>query len=668
VASPVSDFDTVLVANRGEIACRVIRTLHAMGLGAVAVFSEADADAPHCRLADRAVCIGPPPAADSYLDIDALLQAAAATGATAVHPGYGFLAENADFARACGAAGLTFIGPTPEAMAAMGDKAEAKRLMTAAGVPCVPGYHGDDQSDAAFETAAQDIGFPLMVKAAAGGGGRGMRRVETPPELPGALALARAEALAAFGAQALILERAVAGARHVEVQVLADAGGHTIHLGERDCSIQRRHQKIVEEAPCPALTTALREDMGSAAISAARAIGYRGAGTVEFLLEADGRFWFLEMNTRLQVEHAVTELITGIDLVERQIRIARGEPLELSQDDIRLEGHAIEARLYMEDPAQDFRPTTGRIQRWRRPTGAGLRVDEGICDGQTIGPWYDALAAKLVAWGPTRESARGRLVRGLRAAMLFGPPTNKDFLIACLEDDRFVGGAATTDFLSARPPGPPLPDEPCHAADAAAAVLRFRLDRDTARAAGPGVARELLDWSSGLPLATHYDLMVGERRFQAEVRPLGPDRYRVSTGEQTSDIGVASIEGEMAQLLLPDGQLTIAFMPDGDDGVWLSLRGRDRRYRRLRAGPAASDAGGAGGDGRVLAAMHGLVDSVAVAPGERVAAGEPLLVVEAMKMQQEILAPVSGMITAVHVAAGQQVSTGALLVTIETDT
>jgi geranyl-CoA carboxylase alpha subunit len=665
---PVSDFDTVLVANRGEIACRVIRTLRAMGLGAVAVYSQADADAPHCRLADRAICIGPPPSADSYLNVEALLRAAAAGGASAVHPGYGFLAENAQFARACGAAGLTFIGPAPETIAAMADKAEAKRLMVAAGVPCIPGYHGDDQSDAAFARAAQDIGYPLMVKAAAGGGGRGMRRVERPDELPGALALARSEAIAAFGAQALILERVVERARHVEIQVLADAAGHTIHLGERDCSIQRRHQKIIEEAPCPAMTPAQRQDMGAAAVSAAHAIGYRGAGTVEFLVGDDGRFWFLEMNTRLQVEHAVTELVTGVDLVELQIRVARGEPLNLGQDEIRIEGHAIEARLYTEDPAHDFRPTTGRIARWNRPTGPGLRVDDGIRQGQTIGPWYDALVAKLVAWGPTRESARGRLVRGLRGTTLFGPQTNKDFLIACLLDDRFAGGTATTEFLSVATPGPQPPDEPGHAADSAAAVLRYRLDRDIAQAVGPGVSAELLDWSSGLPLSAHYELRSGERRLQAGVRPLGSDGYRISIGGQIRDVALASIEGETARLLYADEEVPVEFMPDDADGLWLSLGGREHHYRRVRAGSTDGDADGASGDGRVLASMHGLVDSVAVTPGDRIAAGAPLLVVEAMKMQQAILAPISGTVAVVHVGAGQQVSTGELLVTIEADT
>jgi geranyl-CoA carboxylase alpha subunit len=657
-------FDTVLVANRGEIACRILRTIRSMGLRGVAVYSEADADAPHRRLADQAVCIGPAPATESYLSVARILEAAAASGADAVHPGYGFLSENAEFARACAEAGLVFIGPTPEAIAAMGDKAEARRLMTEAGVACVPGYDGEDQSDEAFEAAAEDIGYPVMVKAAAGGGGRGMRRVASRAELAGALDLARSESRAAFGSARLILEHAVERARHVEIQILADHSGNTVHLGERDCSIQRRHQKVIEEAPSPAVTPALRRDMGAAAVAAARAIEYRGAGTVEFLLAEDGRFWFLEMNTRLQVEHPVTECVTGLDLVECQLRIAAGEPLGLTQDDIRIEGHAIEARLYTEDAEQDFRPTTGRVERWQAATGPGLRTDEGVAQGQVIGPWYDALAAKIVASGPDRQTARRRLIGGLRGTLLFGPETNKDFLIACLEDPGFAAGTATTEFLAEGHPATGPTERQTHAADVAAAVIRFRLDRQAALDAGPGVAPELLDWSSGLPLTTRCELAAGARQVQAELRPLATDRYRVTVGDRASEVRIELADGDRAGLLIDGVRATVRFSRSGEDGLWLSVDGREHLYGRIRPGHTAA-AEAADGEGHVVASMHGLVESVAVAAGDRVAEGQRLLVIEAMKMQQEILAPSAGTVAEIHVRPGRQVATGEPLVTIE---
>ncbi|MGD8417977.1 MAG: biotin carboxylase N-terminal domain-containing protein, partial [Pseudomonadales bacterium] len=394
----------LLVANRGEIALRIMRTAKAQGVHTVAVYSEADAAAPHVQFADDAVCIGPPPVAESYLRGEAIIQAALDKGAHAIHPGYGFLSENADFARAVAAAGLTFVGPPAAAIEVMGDKARAKRRMIEAGVPCVPGYEAEDQSEARLIEAAGGIGFPVMVKAAAGGGGRGMRLVRTPADLPDALRLARSEAENAFGSGSLILEKAIVRPRHVEIQVFADEHGHVIHLGERDCSVQRRHQKVVEEAPCPVMTPELRAAMGSAAVEAALAVDYRGAGTVEFLLDEAGEFYFLEMNTRLQVEHPVTELVTGLDLVALQLAVAEGRPLGIDQDDVALSGHAIEVRLYAEDPAQDFLPATGPIHRWH-PTEM-LRVDAGIASGGEVSPFYDAMVAKLIAHGESRDAAR----------------------------------------------------------------------------------------------------------------------------------------------------------------------------------------------------------------------------------------------------------------------
>ena len=440
-------FQRILIANRGEIACRVIRAARDRGLQSVAVYSDADAGALHTRLADMAVPIGPAPVGQSYLSVEKILAAARASGADAVHPGYGFLSENADFARACREAGLVFIGPTPEAIAAMGNKAAAKRRMLDAGVPCVPGYQGDDQDDATFAREAERIGYPVMVKAAAGGGGRGMRLVAQPGELGQSLASARSEAAKAFGSDELILEKAIVGPRHVEIQVLADRHGTVVHAGERDCSVQRRHQKVLEEVPCPVMTKALRAAMGSAAVEAARAISYESAGTVEFLLDGRGEFYFLEMNTRIQVEHPVTELVTGLDLVGLQIDIAQGKPLPFTQSDVRLTGHAIEARLYAEDPAAGFLPQTGKILRWTLPSGSGIRVDHGLADGSEISPYYDPMIAKLIAYGDTRDEARQRLIRALDDTVIFGVPTNRAFLRAMLAHPAFAAGEATTAFI-----------------------------------------------------------------------------------------------------------------------------------------------------------------------------------------------------------------------------
>ena len=438
---------TVLVANRGEIALRIMRTARSMGLETAAIYSDADQNAPHVTFADKSIHIGPAPVGDSYLNVAAILGAAKKSGATAIHPGYGFLSENADFARAVEDAGFLFIGPPAEAIDAMGDKARAKRTMIAAGVPCIPGYEGEDQSTTQFLITANEIGYPLMVKAAAGGGGRGMRLVERPEDLETAIDLARSEARSAFGSGDLILEKALIRPRHVEIQVFADNYGNIIHLGERDCSVQRRNQKVLEEAPCPVMTPKLREAMGQAAIEAARTVDYRGAGTVEFLLDTEGAFYFLEMNTRLQVEHPVTECITGLDLVELQFRVAAGEALPLSQDQVQFNGHAIEARVYAEDPEQGFLPAAGPIVRWSEPEGDGIRIDAGIETGSEVSPFYDAMVAKVIAYGQSREEARRRLAAALNNTVLFGPRTNLAFLVGAVNRPEFVEGSATTAFI-----------------------------------------------------------------------------------------------------------------------------------------------------------------------------------------------------------------------------
>jgi geranyl-CoA carboxylase alpha subunit len=443
----VSRFRKVLIANRGEIACRIIRTAHAKGYRTVAVYSAADQDALHVHLAHEAVAIGPAPVAQSYLAVDKIIDAAKQSGADAIHPGYGFLSENAGFAQACADAGLIFIGPSPEAIRVMGDKAEAKRRMITAGVPCVPGYQDADQSDARLTQEAAAIGFPVMVKAAAGGGGRGMRFVQEAGALAAALGTARSEAKNAFGDDRLLLERAIVDARHVEIQVFGDAHGNVIHLGERDCSVQRRHQKVVEEAPSPAVDADLRARMGAAAVQAAKTIDYIGAGTIEFMLDCRDEFYFLEMNTRLQVEHPVTELVTGLDLVGLQFDIAERKPLQLGQGDVRLEGHAIEVRLYAEDPRKSFLPQTGTIHLFEPAAGEGIRIDHGLMPSHIVAPFYDAMLAKIIAHGADREEARRRLVAGLEDTVLLGVTTNKSFLIDVLETDAFVYGEATTEFI-----------------------------------------------------------------------------------------------------------------------------------------------------------------------------------------------------------------------------
>ena len=445
-------FKSVLIANRGEIACRIIRTARRMGLRAVAVYSDADRNALHVRLADEAVHIGPSPAAQSYLASARLIAAAQAAGADCVHPGYGFLAENADFAQACLTAGIAFIGPPPAAILAMGLKDRAKALMEKAGVPVVPGYHGERQEPKFLKQKAYELGYPLLIKATAGGGGKGMRRVDKHADFDAALESAQREALSAFGDARMLIEKYVGHPRHIELQVFADRHGNAIHLGERDCSLQRRHQKVIEEAPAPGMSASLRAAMGAAAVAAAKAVGYEGAGTVEFIADGEGGlkaggFWFMEMNTRLQVEHPVTEAVTGLDLVEWQLRVAAGEPLPLKQDQVRIAGHAVEARIYAEDPAHGFLPSTGKLVALQFPQGEGLRVDAGVEAGDEVTPFYDPMIAKLIAHGATRDQALDRLADALEGTIALGPRSNLGFLAALARAPGFRGGDFDTGFI-----------------------------------------------------------------------------------------------------------------------------------------------------------------------------------------------------------------------------
>ncbi len=657
-------FKSILVANRGEIAVRVMRTAQALGYRTIAVCSEADTKTPHVRMADDAVLIGPAPVAESYLDPDRILKAAKESGAEAVHPGYGFLSENADFARACADAGLVFIGPSPEAIDLMGNKAAAKRRMIEAEVPCVPGYEAEAQDDPTLMSAANDIGFPVMVKAAAGGGGRGMRLVESAVELPDALVSARSEALNAFGSDELILEKAIQRPRHVEIQVFADSHGNVIHLGERDCSVQRRHQKVVEEAPCPVMTDELRLRMGAAAVEAARSIGYQGAGTVEFLLDADGDFYFLEMNTRLQVEHPVTEMVTGLDLVALQIHVAEGYPLDLTQADIVLSGHAIEVRLYAEDPAQDFLPVTGRIELWRPAKAAGVRFDAGIRSGQEISPFYDPMIAKVIAWGESREIARHRLIEALKDTLLFGSTTNRAFLLDVLGRDTFARGEATTAFIEEEFEAADLADRAPELAEAAmAAVLQFRLERQRAFEASINVSPGLLDWSSAGALVTRYVYDLGETEIDLTVSPEGNDVYRIESGEAAVSIALLRMGDDMARLRVDGRRREVHFAADGPGQIYFSIEGRTYHFRNRIAFAASAEEAAA--SGRVVAPMHGALLEVLVKPGDSVAAGARLAVLEAMKMQHDILAEVDGIIADVHAEAGAQVAADDLLIEIE---
>jgi len=657
-------FTSILVANRGEIACRVLRTARDLGYRTVAVYSEADTEAPHGALADEAVLIGPAPVAQSYLSIERVIEAAKNTGAQAIHPGYGFLSENAEFARACSEAGLVFIGPSAEAIDLMGNKAAAKRRMLEAEVPCIPGYEGDAQDDETFIKAAADVGFPVMVKAAAGGGGRGMRLVAEAGELASGLRLARSESQSAFGSDELILEKAVVRPRHVEIQVVADTQGNMVYLGERDCSIQRRHQKVVEEAPCPVMTELLRDRMGEAAVEAARSVDYVGAGTVEFLLDEQGEFYFLEMNTRLQVEHPVTEMITGLDLVGLQIAVAQGEELPLSQDDVRLNGHAIEVRLYAEDPEQDFMPSTGTVDLWHVPSGQGIRVDHGLATGLEVSPFYDAMVAKIVAWGDTRESARLRLVRALNDTALFGPETNRDFLISVLQQDAFIDGSATTAFIEETDlsSGSDKRSLSPFQRLAVAAVLDFRASAARTHAASVVVSPGLMNWSSSGRLSSILSFETGQGPAKLTVTAAGSN-YSVSDGDAACSVQVLFDDGTSAEISIDDTSHRVLYCTPTEGVTWLSVDGHSACYRNSLTGRAEED--GAAGSGRVLAPMHGQLLELCVEKGQQVTKGQRLLVLEAMKMQHEVLADVEGLVLEVNAEVGNQVAADALIIEIE---
>ena len=652
-------FDSILVANRGEIACRIIRTARNLGLRTVAVYSEADRGAPHATMADEAVMIGPAPVGESYLRSDRIIEAAQATRAGAIHPGYGFLSENEAFAEAVDNAGLVFVGPPAKAIYLMGNKAEARRRMIDAGVSCVPGYEDEDQSDAALTEAAEAIGYPVMVKAAAGGGGRGMRLVHDPAQLDEALALARAEAASAFGSDELILEKAIERPRHVEVQVFADAHGNVIHLGERDCSVQRRHQKVVEESPCPVLTPPLRAEMGAAAVHAARAVDYRGAGTVEFLLDASDAFYFLEMNTRLQVEHPVTELVTGLDLVAMQIAVAQDAPLPLEQSDLKMQGHAIEVRLYAEDPARDFLPATGPVDLWRPAAGDGIRIDAGIRTGQDITPFYDPMLAKIIAWGENRNIARTRLARAVEETVLLGPATNTAFLADVLRQESFAKGEATTAFISETYGNGIAADRPSGHDVALAASLFLDAEREAAFETAAYVSRSQLGWASAPLSPIPLQLTDGERTFDVSALSRA-NAWSITVGDDLFAVEIAGRDGPALRARI-NGRTVDAVAVARQTHLALAVGAKRLQFQRTLAGETDE---GAGGGGRITAPMPGLVVDVLVSEAQKVSEGDVLAILEAMKMQHPITAPVSGTVERVAATAGEQVGSGDLMIEI----
>jgi 3-methylcrotonyl-CoA carboxylase alpha subunit len=662
----VSLFSKILIANRGEIACRVIRTARRLGIATVAVYSEADRAALHVDLADEAWPIGPPPARDSYLNIGAILEVARNSGAEAVHPGYGFLSENAEFAEACAAAGVVFIGPPASAIRAMGSKAAARALMQRSAVPLVPGYHGEDQDLARLLEEAERIGFPVLIKAVAGGGGRGMRVVADATEFAAVLAGAKREAAGAFGDDRMLIEKYLPQPRHIEFQIFADSHGNTIHLFERDCSIQRRHQKVLEEAPAPGLDAKRRTAMAKAALAAARAVGYVGAGTVEFITDPGG-FYFIEMNTRLQVEHPVTEMVTGLDLVEWQFRVAAGEGLPLDQRDLLLRGHAIEARVYAEDPDRGFLPQTGALHDLRFPPIDIARVDTGVRRGDRVTPFYDPMIAKIVVWGEDRQAALDRLRWALSETALLGVVTNLGLLVRIASHPQFAAGAVDTGFIErhrhALLPGQrPAPN----AALAIAAIARLlaRASAGTAAAARSGDPNSPWARSDGWRLSgkSHQELVVRDGAEERTVIAIarGED-WLLRLGDETiCALGERRPDGTLTVVLDGvRGQFTV--LDHGSETV-VSLGGES--WRLVEIDPFAVHESNDPGPGRLTAPMPGRVTQLFVKAGDAVRRGEPLMIIEAMKMEHTVAAPVDGTVEAVRFAVGDLVEEGAELITL----
>jgi len=649
----------VLIANRGEIARRIMRTCGKMGISTVAVYSEADQDAPFVREADEAFLLGPAPSVESYLRIDKILEAAKRSRSDAIHPGYGFLAESAEFADACRSAGVTFIGPTPEAIRSMGSKREAKALVEQAGVSVIPGYDGSDQNPSVLAAEATRIGFPVLLKANAGGGGKGMKLVRKQEELSDAIASAAREGQSGFGDGTLLVEKYIDNPRHVEIQILGDRYGDLIHLNERECSVQRRHQKIIEETPSPALDAALRNAMGAAAVSCGKAIDYQNAGTVEFVLAPDRSFYFLEVNTRLQVEHPVTECVTGLDLVEEQILIAQGEPLRFSQEQVRFEGAALEVRIYAEDPSAGFLPQSGRLVDWYLPPAEGLRVDTGVEAGSEVSIYYDPMLAKIITSGENRAVALQRMRSALRSLSAQGVVTNRDFLLRVLSHSEFIAGNFDTHFIETHMQGAlaESPDDSAERHAAVVATLASQQQRERERVIIPTVPS---GWRNNFHTPQWAEYEVGDRVHRVEYRHLGDEVFTVSVGETKHQVRVVSWDDPLLTLEVDGHRSTARVIVSGDHayvhahGVDAALLLKPRFPDKARLVPA----------GGCVAPMPGKIIEIRVSEGDTVRAGQVLLIMEAMKMEHSVSAPRNGTVDQVSVVSGDQVDADALLVVV----
>ena len=686
-------FSKILIANRGEIACRVMRTARRLGIRTVAVYSDADASAMHVREADEAVHIGPSPVSESYLQSENIIRAALTTGAQAIHPGYGFLSENPDFVEAVEAAGLVFIGPSAAAIRAMGLKDAAKALMEKAKVPVVPGYHGDMQEPGFLAAKANEIGYPVLIKARAGGGGKGMRKVDEAKQFSAALASCRSEARSSFGDSHVLIEKYVANPRHIEVQVFGDSHGNVVHLYERDCSLQRRHQKVIEEAPAPGMTAEMREAMTSAAVKAAKAINYANAGTIEFIVDGSGPlrpdgFWFMEMNTRLQVEHPVTEEVTGLDLVEWQLRVAAGEPLPLKQDEVRLNGHAFEARLYAEDVPKGFLPATGTLHHLALDESA--RNDTGVAEGDTITPFYDPMIAKVITRGETRETALMELAAALRHTRIAGTVTNRAFLEALCANEEFSSGKVDTGLIERQLDKLTAPTNPTPETAALAALIASFGDDITRHCVSPGeknaapyaaahnIAVEPFAALGGFALwggrSQFADILLNDELKTIRVQKQEYGKYRVDLPAGAQEIMLRSMTCSISRSNCHPVTSGLADfeMASGRHKAWfarwhgkLAVFADDGTFEFATPDPLEASEGEAGGAGKILAPMPGLVKKVFAAAGDEVEKGTPILVLEAMKMEHTLAAPRDGKLSEVMVAEGDQVEDGTLLAAME---
>ncbi len=661
-------FKKLLIANRGEIACRIIRTAHELGIQTVAVFSEVDRTALHVRMADEAYLVGPAAARDSYLDQQRILQVIKSSGADALHPGYGFLAENAEFAEAVAATGCRFIGPSAEAIRAMGSKIESKRIVEAAGTPVVPGYQGDDQALSTLHKAAEKTGYPVLIKASAGGGGRGMRLVERAEDFESALQSAKREALAAFDSDLVLIEKYLVGPKHIEVQILADSSGQTRYLFERDCSIQRRHQKVIEEAPAPGVSPQFRQQIGEAAVKAAQAIHYEGAGTVEFIVQGD-EFYFMEMNTRLQVEHPVTEAICGMDLVEWQLRVAAGESLPWQQNALQINGHAIEVRIYAENPRKKFLPSTGRLVKTDFP--AHVRVDTGVVEGDEVSMHYDPMIAKMIAWAPDRSTAISRLIKALEETRIAGPEHNLGFLDKVLQNPAFRSGAYTTGFIDQHM------KELVEPPDSLALVLAALWLTNAPRSASPWSAADVFRLNLAHRETLNFEYLKAQHEVLVEVLAPGSEgcdtnaegqtpasSARVTVEEVSYVARDVRIEGDTLFALINNAPRIMQVLRR-EATIYLMDRGRTETVTLQQISADQYDERGIGSGGRILAPMPGQVIAVHVSNGDRVEQDQALMVVEAMKMEHTIVAGQAGSVSAVNYMVGDRVEEGAELVAIE---